>query len=171
MEISVAHLTIMLATIFLVLFIGLWAARSVHSAEGFSLGGRSAGVTMVAGSIAGTCVGGGATVGTAQLAASFGLSAWWFTIGTGFSLLLLAVFYARPLRKTALITIPQYLAANYGRRAEILATIASSLGIFFSAVASSLPGIALLSAILNSLAGWQRCSSSAWSPPMFSLAV
>ena len=61
---SLAHLAIMGMTIGLVLAGGLYAARSVNSAEGFSLGGRSAGIPMIAGSIAGTCVGGGATVGT-----------------------------------------------------------------------------------------------------------
>ena len=81
LEYSIGHLAIMALTICLVLGGGLYAARSVHSSEGFSLGGRSAGVPMIAGSIAGTCVGGGATIGTAQLAGSVGLSAVWFTIG------------------------------------------------------------------------------------------
>ena len=88
---------------------GIYAARSVHSAEGFSLGGRSAGVPLVAGSIAGTCVGGGATIGTAQLASTVGLSAWWFTIGVGLALIIMGIFYARPLRRSSLETIPQYL--------------------------------------------------------------
>ena len=68
MNYSLAHLVIMAMTIGVVLAGGLYAARSVKSAEGFSLVGRLAGTPMIAGSIAGTCVGGGATVGTAQLA-------------------------------------------------------------------------------------------------------
>ena len=56
MEISTAQLALMLATIALVLASGLYAARSIHSAEGFSLNGRSAGAPLVAGTIAGTCV-------------------------------------------------------------------------------------------------------------------
>ena len=68
MELSLLQLVIIAATIAVVLGCGIYAARSVHSAEGFSLGGRSAGVPLVAGSIAGTCVGGGATISTAQLA-------------------------------------------------------------------------------------------------------
>jgi SSS family solute:Na+ symporter len=117
---SLAHLVIMAMTIGFVLAGGLYAARSVKSAEGFSLGGRSAGIPMIAGSIAGTCVGGGATVGTAQLAGSIGLSAVWFTIGVGLSLLVMGLIYARPLRYTGLETISQYLVENYGKELGVL---------------------------------------------------
>ena len=141
------HFVVMVMTIFVVLAGGIYAARSVHSAEGFSLGGRSAGIPMIAGSIAGTCVGGGATVGTAQLADSLGLSAIWFTIGVGLSLLVMGVIYARPLRYTGLETISQYLVESYGKGAGRFSSFSTSLGILFSAVASTLPGIALLAAL------------------------
>ncbi len=137
----------MALTIMVVLGGGLYAARSVKSAEGFSLGGRSAGVPMIAGSIAGTCVGGGATVGTAQLAGAVGLSAVWFSIGVGLSLLIMGLIYARPLRYTGLETISQYLVENYGPGAGWFTSFATSLGILFSAVASTLPGIGLLAAL------------------------
>lgn len=64
MEVSFMQIVIICATIAIVLGFGIRAARSVHSTKGFSVGGRSAGVPLVAGGIAGTCVGGGATVGT-----------------------------------------------------------------------------------------------------------
>ena len=149
MEISTAQLALMLATIAFVVCSGLYAARSIHSAEGFSLNGRSAGAPLVAGTIAGTCVGGGATVGTAQLAYSLGLSAWWFTIGISLSLVLMGFFYARPLRRTSLETVPQYLGLNYGKPAAIFSSIVSSLGIFFSAVASCLPGFHLIATLFG----------------------
>ena len=148
MELSPIQLIIIAATIAVVLGCGIYAARSVHSAEGFSLGGRSAGVPLVAGSIAGTCVGGGATIGTAQLASTIGLSAWWFTIGVGLALIIMGIFYARPLRRSSLETIPQYLVQNYGRAGGIFTSVISSLGILFSAVSSCLPGIYIIAAIL-----------------------
>lgn len=92
MEISLFQLVVICATIAVVLGFGIRAASSVHSTKGFSVGGRSAGVPLVAGGIAGTCVGGGATVGTAQLAATAGLSAWWFTIGSGVGLIIMGLF-------------------------------------------------------------------------------
>ncbi len=153
MQLSILQISIIAVTIAIALGGGIYAARSVHSAEGFSLGGRSAGVPMVAGTIAGTCIGGGATVGTAQLAGTVGLSAWWFTIGTGLALVIMGLFYAKPLRGTALETIAQYLVLNYGKGAGHFTTVVSSLGIFFSAVASCLPGIAILAA-LTGLPSW-----------------
>ena len=149
MELALTQIVIIGLTIAAALGGGIYAARSVHSAESYTLGGRSAGVPLVAGTIAGTCIGGGATVGTAQLAASIGLSAWWFTLGTGLSLILMGLFYARPLRKSALETISQYLVLNYGNHAGHFTTVVSSLGIFFSAVASCLPGIALIATLLH----------------------
>ncbi|MBR1589841.1 MAG: sodium:solute symporter family protein, partial [Acidaminococcaceae bacterium] len=83
LDITLLHMIIMLLTIAVVIFGGIYAAGAVKSAEGYSLGGRSAGFHLVAGSIAGTVIGGGATVGTAQLAFSVGLAAWWFTLGSG----------------------------------------------------------------------------------------
>ncbi len=153
MELSGTHFILISLTIAIVLASGIYAARSVHSAEGFSLGGRSAGITLVTGSIAGTCVGGGATIGTAQMAYTLGLSAWWFTIGTGLSLIIMGLFYARPLRKTSLETISQYLVLNYGKPAGLLTGIISSLGILFSAVASALPGIQMIAVTLG-ISSW-----------------
>ena len=149
MDISFLQLAIIVATIAIVLGAGIWSSRSVRSAEGYSLGGRSAGVSLVAGSIAGTCVGGGATVGTSQLAASIGLSAWWFSIGSGVALIIMGLFYASPLRRTSLETISQYLLLNYGKPAGTFSSVVSSLGILFSAVASTLPGIGILVALLG----------------------
>lgn len=149
MNLTAEHLIIMILTLAFVIGGGIFAARSVKSAEGYSLGGRSAGVPLVAGSIAGTVVGGGATVGTAQMAYSMGLSAWWFTLGSGIAFILMGLFYAGRLRATGLETIPQYLKRNYGNNAAEAAGIISSLGILFSIVSSCLPGIQIVSAVLN----------------------
>ena len=149
MELTYGHLTSLLVTIIVVIGSGIYSARSIKSAEGYSLGGRSAGVTLVAGSIAGTAIGGGATVGTAQLAYSMGFSAWWFTLGSGIGFIIMGIFYARPLRNTGLETIPQYLVLNYGQTAGPLASIISSIGILFSTVASCLPGIQIIAAIFS----------------------
>ena len=149
MSMSSFQFFVMIFTVTVVIGAGLYAARSVQSAEGYSLGGRSATATLVAGSIAGTVVGGGATVGTAQLAYTMGLSAWWFTLGSGISFIIMGIFYARPLRMTGLETIPQYLSANYGEKAGKIASVLSSVGMFFAAVSSSLPAIKIISVLFG----------------------
>lgn len=143
-----------LLTIAALLLLGMYSARRVKSAEAFSLGGRVSGAAIVSGTIAGTIIGGAATVGTAQLAYSTGLSAWWFTLGSGIGFLIMGLCYTRPLRQTGLETIPQYLILNYGPMAGPLTSIIASLGIFFSIVANSLSGIHLISTIFN-LTSWQ----------------
>lgn len=130
LTITPLQLTLLLMTIFLVIGGGIYASRTVRTAEGYTLGGRSAGPAMLAGSLAGTMVGGGATIGTAQLASSVGLSAWWFTLGSGITFILMGLFYARPLRRTNLETIPQYLSLHYGDAVGKAATVVASLGIF-----------------------------------------
>lgn len=146
---DVAFDGVMLLTVAFVIGVGIFQSRKVRSAEGYSVGGRSAGVPMVAGGIAGTVVGGGATVGTAQLAYSVGLSAWWFTLGSGIAFILMGIFYAQKMRSTGLSTIPQFLGMHYGRRAERLSSVISSIGILLSAVASCLPGMEIISSIFG----------------------
>ena len=142
MNLTTLHAAIILFTVALVIGIGIYHSRSIKSAAGYS-----AGVPLVAGSIAGTVVGGGATIGTAQLAFNFGLSAWWFTLGSGIAFILMGLFYARRMRGTGLETIPQFLSLNYGKKAEELSSVISSIGILFSAVASCLPGIEIISSL------------------------
>ena len=139
----------MLLTIAAVLGGGIWAARSVKSAEGYSLGGRAAGAPMVAGTIAGTVIGGSATVGTAQMAFSVGLSAWWFTLGSGIAFIVMGLFYAKRLRASGLTTIPELLVENYGAKAGVVTSVVASMGIFCSAVSTTLPGVGILSAVLG----------------------
>lgn len=61
----------------------------------------------------------------------------------------MGLFYARPLRRTALETIPQFLAQNFGLTCGVFSSIVSSIGILFSAVASCLPAIYIIAAIFG----------------------
>ena len=149
MNLTLLHISVIAAVVFFVIGAGFYTARKVSSAEGYSLGGRSSSAPFVAGSIAGTVVGGGATVGTAQLAYSSGLSAWWFTLGSGIAFIIMGLFYARRLRMTGLETIPEFLSLQYGKKAEILSSVISSVGILLSAVASCLPGIEIISSLFH----------------------
>lgn len=130
MELGFVHILSLIATLAVVLGCGIYSSRKVKSADDFDVGGRSAGVIMVAGSIAATIIGGAATIGTAQGGFTFGFAAWWFTLGSGIGFLIMAAFYARPLRKSGLTTISEYLVINFGPQAGPIASIAASLGIF-----------------------------------------
>lgn len=149
MKLSVVHMVSLVLTLVLTMLPGIIAARRIKSADDYNVGGRSAGVGLVAGSIIGTIVGGAATVGTAQLGFNLGLTAWWFTLGSGIALCIMAAFYAKPLRVSGLTTVAEFLVTNYGKPAGWLATLSSCAGIFFSIVASTLTALHLVAGIFN----------------------
>lgn len=149
MNLSMIHIAFIIITLVVTLAPGFIAARRIKSADDFSVGGRKSGIGLVAGSIIGTIVGGAATVGTAQLGYRLGLTAWWFTLGSGIALLIMAIFYAMPLRKSGLTTVSEFLVLNYGKKAGYLASLSSSFGIFFSVVASTLTGLHLIADIFH----------------------
>jgi len=62
------HIIGIIITLVLITAVGIYAGRMVKSAEDFSVGGRRATATVIAGTIMGTLVGGASTIGTAQLA-------------------------------------------------------------------------------------------------------
>lgn len=149
MELSYVQLLSLIVTMLFVVALGLYSARKVKSADDFSIGGHSSSATLVSGTIVGTVIGGAATMGTAQLAFSIGLSAWWFTLGSGIGLIIMSVFYSGPLRRSGMETISQYLVLHYGKSAGPIISVASSLGIFFSIVASMLSSVHLLSVVFG----------------------
>ncbi|OPX88043.1 MAG: putative symporter YidK [Pelotomaculum sp. PtaB.Bin104] len=147
------HLISIVITLSVVSLAGVYAGRQVRKASDFSVGGRNAGPILITGTIAGTLVGGATTIGTAELAFKFGLSAWWFTLGAGLACLMLSLLIGRLHRDPDLATVPQFLVKTYGPIAGPVASVFSSAGIFINIVAQVLSAIALLGAMfhLNSL--------------------
>lgn len=149
MHLTATHIISLLLTLAVSILPGIIISRRIKSADDYNVGGRSAGVSLVAGSIIGTLVGGAATVGTAQLGFTLGLTAWWFTLGSGIALLIMAAFYAVPLRRSGLTTVSEFLVDSYGNKAGILTSLSASAGIFFSIVASTLTALHLVAGIFN----------------------
>ncbi|MGL5328077.1 MAG: sodium:solute symporter family protein [Peptostreptococcaceae bacterium] len=127
--------------------VGIYSGKKVKSAGDFAVGGRQAGAGIIAGSIIGTLVGGASTIGTAQLAYSYGFSAWWFTLGGGIGCLILGVVFATPLYNSNIQTLPQVFAREYGKTASTVSTVLMSVGSFLSIVSQFLSGIALVTSI------------------------
>ncbi|MBU2703435.1 SSS family solute:Na+ symporter [Sporomusaceae bacterium BoRhaA] len=149
MDFTSVHLIGLIFILVMVVVIGIWATSKVRSAEDFTVGGRKSGASLVSGTIVGTIIGGSSTIGTAQLAFTVGLSAWWFTLGAGIALILLGLFYVKSLRAAELTTVPEYMAIHYGKRSGRITSLASSLGIFFAIVANILSALPLVSAIFG----------------------
>ena len=138
-----------------------WGRGSKASnSNDFSLAGRTAGSWTVSGAILGTLVGGASTIGTAQLAFMYGLSAWWFTLGAGLACLFLGIFLAMPLRQSQVETIPQFISRYYGHRARVAASLFSGLGMFIQIVAQLLACGAILAVLFDLSLRWSAALSA-----------
>ena len=113
--------------------------------------GNINGSPIVAGIIMGTLVGGSSTVGTAQLAFNYGMSAWWFTLGGGIACLVLALVYAGPWRKSGCMTLIGIISKEYGPKAGLAASLMSSLGTFINVIAQLIAGTAVIAVIAPNL--------------------
>ncbi|NCC96811.1 MAG: sodium:solute symporter family protein [Synergistales bacterium] len=136
------------AMVGLFVLLGFRSARSVGSSSDYSVAGRSAGATGVSGIIMGAIVGGASTIGTVQMAYVSGLSAWWFTLGAALGCLVLGIWFAGPLRRSGLVTVPEFLSKNYGGAMSGLSMVSASAGTFLSVVAQFLAGAALFRTVL-----------------------
>lgn len=150
---TATHIIGILLTVGLLLAVSVLSGRKVKDARSFTTGGR-AGSWMVCGAILGTLVGGQSTIGTAQLAFSFGLSAWWFTIGAALGALVLGLVYAAPLRRSGCSTLMEVVRQQYGRRAETVGSILFLVGIFISITSQLLSSSAMLSSLFGLPVGW-----------------
>ncbi len=148
MTLTATHIIGILLTVGLLLAVSILSGRKVKDAHSFATGGK-AGSWMVCGAILGTLVGGQSTIGTAQLAFSFGLSAWWFTIGAALGALLLGLVYAGPLRRSGCTTLMEVVRKQYGPRAETVGSILFLTGIFISITSQLLSSSAMLGSLFG----------------------
>ena len=106
---------------------------------------------VVAGVIMGTLVGGSSTVGTAQLAYQFGLSAWWYTLGAGISCLILALVYTKPLRRTGSSTLVGIVRKEFGPKVGMAMSVLSSVGTFINVIPQVIAATAVLAVVFPTL--------------------
>ena len=146
--ITSVHILGVLLTVGLLLVVSWWSGRKVTDARGFITGGTSR-TWLVGGALLGTMAGGQSTIGTAQLAFCYGLSAWWFTLGAAIGSLLLGYVYAGPLRRSGCSTLLEVIRNEYGRKAETVGSVLCMVGIFISIVSQVLSSGAMISSFFS----------------------
>lgn len=159
LSLSIAHIIGIVATMALLLAIGVVSGRKVKDGRSFATGGK-AGSWMVCGTIMGTLVGGQSTIGTAQMAFCYGYSAWWFTIGTALGTLVLALRYVGPLRRSGCTTLTEIVGREYGSRAESIGSVLCVAGIFISIVAQILSSGAMMTSLFGMSLFWAAIVSA-----------
>lgn len=142
------HILGVLLTVGALLVVSWWSGRRVNDAKSFITGGTS-GTWLVGGALLGTMAGGQSTIGTAQLAFCYGISAWWFTLGAAIGSLLLGYVYSGPLRRSGCTTLLEVVRNEYGRKAETLGSVLCMVGIFISIVSQVLSSGAMISSFFS----------------------
>ena len=160
MQLDFPFIFAFVATLLGIILLAWGGGSKAKNSNDFSLAGRSAGSWTVSGAIIGTLVGGASTIGTAQLAFLYGLSAWWFTLGAGLACLFLGIFLAIPLRQSQVETIPQFISRYYGHRARVVASLFSGLGMFIQIVAQLLACGAILAVLFDLSLLWSASISA-----------
>ncbi len=119
------------------------------------------GAGLVSGLILGTIIGGACTIGTAQLAFLYGMSAWWYCLGAGLACLVLAFGFSNAIRKENGRTLLGIVGKEYGRRVGLYASFLNSFVTFInilsqliaatSVIAVIAPEMSLVSALFLSM--------------------
>ena len=133
------------ATLIIIVGLSIWSGTKAKSGQ------TKNSLPVVAGVIMGTLVGGSSTVGTAQLAYTFGMSAWWFTLGAGIACLVLALVYALPLRKSGCPTLVGMIRQEYGPVAGMSASILNTVGTFINVISQIISATAVIAVVLPTL--------------------
>ncbi len=147
---SASHIIGLAVTLLIIVGLSIYSGRQIKSAKDFASGGKS-GAIVVGGAIMGTLVGGSSTVGTAQLAYNYGMSAWWFTLGAGIACLVLVLFYTVPLRRTGCPTLMSIITREYGAPAGMLSSVLSCIGTFINIISQLIAATAVIAVIAPKL--------------------
>ena len=130
-------------TIIAILAISVFSGKAVKT--------KKANSVVVAGAIMGTLVGGSSTVGTAQLAYEYGMSAWWFTLGAGIACLILALVYAKPFYRSGHKTLMGFITDEYGKKNGVIASVFSSVGSFINIISQLIAATAIIAVVFPDL--------------------
>lgn len=109
----------------LTIIIGLWAARQIEGdSVNYIVAGRTLILPLAAGTLMAQSLDANATLGNTDLTSDFGFWAGAaLPIGLAACLLICGLFFAKPLNKMRLITMPDFFRKRYGRKTEVLASV------------------------------------------------
>lgn len=131
--------------LFILVSAGIYSLKNVKGkASNFLVAGRTLGAPMIALLCMTQVIDSNATVGAADLSAEFGFWAGAaMPIGVALSVLLLGLFIAKPLRRTGVLTLPEFFARRFGRGTEITASLLT-IGTFGILLAGNLVALGYL---------------------------
>lgn len=122
-----------LAFLFGTLGIGVWAAKQIKGdSVNYLVAGRGLVLPLAAATLMAQSVDSNATLGNTDLAAEFGFWAGAsLPLGLALCLFLTGLFFAKPMNRMGLITLPDFYRVKYNRKTEFIASILMVLSFSF----------------------------------------
>ena len=139
--------------IFLVatLIIGMWAAKQVKGdSENYLVAGRGLVLPLAAATLMAQSVDSNATLGNTDLTTEFGFWAGAsLPIGLALCLFLTGLFFAKPMNRMGLITLPDFYRIKYNHLTEVVASLLMVLSFSFLLAGNLVAGGYLFEAFLG----------------------
>ncbi|HLU58346.1 MAG TPA: hypothetical protein VKZ81_23040 [Pseudonocardia sp.] len=112
-------------SVLVVLVVGLAVARKVDGdSTNFLVAGRTLALPLTAAGLMGQAVDSNATLGNTDLSAGLGFWAGAsLPLGLGLCLLLTGIFFAKPMNRMGLLSLPDFYRITYGRGIELVASV------------------------------------------------
>lgn len=142
-----------IGVIAVVIMISVLSGRKVKNSADFESSSGKAGYGIVSGIIMGTIIGGASTIGTAQLAYSYGLSAWWYTLSCGAGCLMMGLLAAKPYRRAEETTLIGILRHAFGVKAGVAASLVYAVATLLGLIAQLMSASAVLPFIFPGISG------------------
>ncbi|MEM6612766.1 MAG: sodium:solute symporter family protein [Cyanobacteria bacterium P01_C01_bin.72] len=119
--------------LFATLAIGMWAAKQVKGdSENYLVAGRGLVLPLAAATLMAQSVDSNATLGNTDLVTEFGFWAGAsLPIGLALCLFLAGMFFAKPMNRMGLITLPDFYRVKYNRQTEVVASLLMVLSFSF----------------------------------------
>ncbi|MEM9214791.1 MAG: sodium:solute symporter family protein [Cyanobacteria bacterium P01_F01_bin.150] len=113
--------------------IGVWASKQIKGdSVNFLVAGRGMVLPLAAATLMAQSVDSNATLGNTDLSSAFGFWAGAsLPIGLALCLFLTGLFYAKPMNRMGLITLPDFYRVKYGRLTEVVASVIMVLSFAF----------------------------------------
>ena len=137
--------------LFCTLGIGMWAAKQVKGdSENYLVAGRGLVLPLAAATLMAQSVDSNATLGNTDLTAEFGFWAGAsLPIGLALCLFLTALFFAKPMNRMGLITLPDFYRIKYNHLTEVVASLLMVLSFSFLLAGNLVAGGYMFEAFLG----------------------
>ena len=133
----------------LMVALGFYANRKQKNVDDYFLAGRRQGTFSIACLWLASWIGGASVIGASARAHEIGISASWYVLAQAIGLLLFGIFFAARVKdlgdKHQFLTYPEFIAAKFDSRTQIIATITTAMA-FIAFAAGQLVAAASISA-------------------------